>query len=129
VAPAAKAKPANAGSTEERAQKIHEAVKSGKAVTMGELEDHLGLTKVKIRGVVEAMKQGKFGDLRLYMEGTRGGAVYGVTKEQAKQHFDARSKPESTAPAPKKDTRPVGPVKKRSAVRRVVEREPAGAEE
>lgn len=120
------ASPVSAGSTEDRARKIHASVKSGAAVTMGELEKHLGLGKIKIRGVVESMKQGKFGDeLRLHMAGRRGDAVYGVTAEQAKQRHAERA----AKGAPPVDTRPVGPVKKRTAVkRRVVEREPSGAE-
>lgn len=120
-AKAAPASPVSAGSTEDRARKILAAVKSGAAATMGELEKHLGLGKIKIRGVVESMKQGKFGDeLRLHMAGARGDAVYGVTSEQAKQRHAERTA---------KDARPVGPVKKRAAVkRRVVEREPTGAE-
>lgn len=115
------ASPVPAGSTEDRARKIHAAVKIGAAATMGELEKHLGLGKIKIRGVVESMKQNKFGDeLRLHMAGARGDAVYGVTSEQAKQRHAERTA---------KDAPPVGPVKKRAAVkRRVVEREPTGAE-
>ena len=106
-APAAKVSKENTGakeSTDDRLVKIRDVVAGGSS-QFSDISTAMGLPRGAMRGLIEKAKERKL----IFMAGKLGGSHYGVTQAQADERA-GKGAPEVT-----KDTRPVGPVKKRAA--------------